>query len=233
MRQVGRMTKVAPARRDEDEPVLTAAAQLFRAKGYAATSLREVARAAGMLPGSLHYRYASKESLLVALMERGVGRLIEGIRAALDAVRDPVDRIRIGLRTHARLVCGGDGSIYVLLYDWRALGDTARVAIEREIARYEAFWDGLLYEALGTGRVRPGVDPRILRSLGFGAMNWLPQWYDAASCPPPEAIADAFFAALAFGVLESTSRPYDEEQVFRALNAATDSLEARPRVRKG
>ncbi len=227
------MTKsVADPGGEPDEAVLVAAAQLFREKGYAATSLREVARAAGMLPGSLHYRYASKESLLVALMERGVGRLIDGIRGALDGVRDPLDRIRLGLRTHARLVCGRDGSIHVLLYDWRALGDAARVAIEQEIARYEAFWDGLLYEALGTGRVRPGVDPRILRSLGFGAMNWLPQWYDPATCPPPEAIADAFFAAFAFGVLERSSRPYDEEVVFRALNGAP-SADTPSRVRKG
>lgn len=227
------MTKGALARRDEpDEAVLSAAAHLFRDKGYAATSLREVARAAGMLPGSLHYRYASKESLLVALMERGVGRLIEGIREALDGVRDPVERIRVGLRTHARLVCGGDGSIHVLLYDWRVLAEPARSAIQQEVSRYEAFWDGLLYEALGTGRVRPGVDPRILRSLGFGAMNWLPQWYDAATCPPPETIADAFFAALAFGVLGGSSRPADEEQIFRALTS-TEPTETRKRARKG
>src|SRR5690606_2736379 len=69
---LGRMAKAAARDRAPDERVLHAAARLFREQGYAATSLRDIARAAGMLPGSLHYRYPSKEDILSALMERAI-----------------------------------------------------------------------------------------------------------------------------------------------------------------
>ncbi|MGV3621617.1 MAG: TetR/AcrR family transcriptional regulator, partial [Archangium sp.] len=57
-----------------EERALIAAGKLFREKGFAATTVREIADAADMLPGSLHYRYASKDDILVALMKRGVER---------------------------------------------------------------------------------------------------------------------------------------------------------------
>ena len=52
--------------------VLDAAARLFAGKGYAATSMRDIAEACEMLPGSLYYHFAAKEDLLVAVYEAGV-----------------------------------------------------------------------------------------------------------------------------------------------------------------
>ncbi len=67
---------------DTDEKVLLAAGKLFREKGFAATTVREIAAAAQMLPGSLHYRYSSKDDILVALMKRGVERAIKSVELA-------------------------------------------------------------------------------------------------------------------------------------------------------
>ena len=49
--------------------VLEAAARLFAQRGYAATSMRDIAQAASMLPGSLYYHFAAKEDLLAAVYE--------------------------------------------------------------------------------------------------------------------------------------------------------------------
>jgi AcrR family transcriptional regulator len=49
--------------------ILDEAARLFREKGYAATSMRDIAAAVDMLPGSLYYHFAAKEDLLVAVYE--------------------------------------------------------------------------------------------------------------------------------------------------------------------
>ena len=55
------------ARSDNRLPaVLDAAARLFAERGYAAASMRDIAEASGMLPGSLYYHFAAKEDLLVA-----------------------------------------------------------------------------------------------------------------------------------------------------------------------
>src|SRR5262245_26224774 len=152
------MTKPALVLRDDPgEPALQAAGQLFRQKGFAATTVREIAAAAGMLPGSLHYRYASKEEMLLALMERGIARATSTVRLALAEVVDPIERLRAALRAHVRLLVHEDAAIYVLLYEWRTLSGREREHMIRLRDRYDALWDGVLYEAAGSGRLRPDV----------------------------------------------------------------------------
>lgn len=202
---------------DADERILVAAGKLFREKGFAATTVREIAQAASMLPGSLHYRYASKDDVLVALMERGVRRAIAAVTKAIAATRDPVERLKLGLRAHLELLCQGDDSLYVLLYDFRSLPEGAREGVERSRGRYEAFWDGMLYEAWGTGRSRSALDLDLVRQFGMGAINWVATWYRPGSGRTPAQIADTFWTYLAFGLMGEASRPADVESQFQEL----------------
>jgi len=185
---------------------LDAAARLFRRQGFAATTVRQIAKAAGMLPGSLHYRFPSKEALLLALMERAIERSIAAVSEAVSATADPLERVRLGLRAHLRLLVAGDDSIYVLLYDWRSLEGEARKQMVSLRDRLEAFWDEILAGGVAAGLAREGVDPRLLRLLGFGAINWVAQWYEADGPYTPEQIADAVFAYFGFGVLTDEAR---------------------------
>lgn len=221
------MTKTLDSTMDGDA-LLDVAARLFREKGFAATTVREIARAAGMLPGSLHYRYSSKEAILLSLMERAIAKLTSAIREAVSVTRDPAERLRLALRAHLKLLLSGDDAVYVLLYDWRAItSESAREAMERLRDRYESFWDGLLYEAAGAGQLRDRVDLRLLRLLGFGAINWVAQWYEsAAGNRSPEQIADAFWGLLAFGVFADDRRPADVEAALDDLSALEMSISA-------
>lgn len=200
-----------------DERILLAAGRLFREKGFAATTVREIAQAAAMLPGSLHYRYASKDDVLVALMERGVKRAIAAVTEAIATTRDPIERLRLGLRAHLELLCQGDDSLYVLLYDFRSLPPAAKEGVEKSRGRYEAFWDGMLYEAWGTGRSRSVLDVELVRQFGMGAINWVATWYRPESGRTPAQVADAFWTYLAFGLMREDARPADIDSIFTAL----------------
>src|SRR3954471_19250608 len=57
--------------------LIVGAAKLFRRKGFAATSTRDIAAAAGMQSGSPFYHFKSKQALLYAVMD-------EGMRSALE-----------------------------------------------------------------------------------------------------------------------------------------------------
>lgn len=196
------MTKAAARERPSDDRVLVAAAREFRERGYAATTLRDIARAAGMLPGSLHYRYATKEDILSALMERAIDRLIEGVLAAAARGTDPLERIRLAMAEHLRILLSRDDSVYVLLYDYRSLSPAAERAITRHRRRYEQFADDLLVQAAAAADVQPGVDLYLVRQFAFGAANWAAQWYDPNGSYTPEAIAEAFFRYLTLGTLQ-------------------------------
>lgn len=205
--------------------VLGVAGRLFREKGFAATTVRELATAAGMLPGSLHYRFPTKESLLVELMERGMMQAIERVRAAIEVENTPLKKMRSALREHLSILVEGDDAIYVNLYEFRSVTGTARDRILRLRDAYEALWDGMLHAAVGAGLIRAGVDLRMVRFLLLGAVNWSAQWYEENQSYTPEEVADAFFSISAFGfcnagvgglLAQSAERP--EVQLTDAFN---------------
>ncbi len=183
----------------DDAIVLAAAGRLFREEGFAATTVRDVAAAAGMLPGSLHSRFPTKESLLVELMERGMAQAIERVRAAIDGEDTPLKKMQAALRAHLSLLVEGDDAIYVNLYEFRSVTGPARERILRSRDAYEALWEGMLHAAVGAGVIRAGVDVSMVRFLLLGAVNWSAQWYEDNQGYTPEEVADAFFSISAFG----------------------------------
>ena len=187
---------------DSRDGLLEAAGQLFRRKGFAATTVREIAEAAGVWPGSLHYYFPTKESILLALMEQGIASAEEGFRAALEETEDPIERIRLAIRNHIRMLVGNKHGTYVLLYEGRGLEGDARAAMVRLRDRYDAMWDGLLYQALGTGRLRKDLDVRLTRLMILGAVNWMAQWYAAGKSRSADEIATEFATMMLDGVLK-------------------------------
>lgn len=207
---------------DLDERVLICAGKLFREKGFAATTVREIATEAKMLPGSLHYRFASKDDILVALMRRGVQRALKAIQTAIADEKDAAERLRLGLRAYLVQLCDTtDDSLYVFLFDWRSLTPGAKAGVQRQRKRFEDYWDGLLLEAHASGKARPLLDMELVRHFGFGAMNWVATWYVPGGPRTPEQIADTFWSFMAYGLLHERSRPKDLDTHFAAMLAAT------------
>ena len=76
--------------------ILEAAAALFREKGYAEVSLRDIAEAARIKTGSLYYHFESKESLVEEILALGTEGALECARTAVAALgdeADPVDKL--------------------------------------------------------------------------------------------------------------------------------------------
>jgi len=203
------MTKSATATRSEsgDDPVLEIAGRLFREKGFEATTVRQIAEAAGILPGSLHYRYPSKEELLLALLDRGIAHATEAVRLSIADVADPVERMRLALRAHLRLLVRDDVAIYVALYEGRSLAGDSRAHMVRLRDRYDALWDGILHAAAGTGRLRPDVDLRLVRLFLLGAANWTAQWFSPRGSYSCDEVADAYADLLWRGLAKPGDRP--------------------------
>ncbi|NDF38959.1 MAG: TetR/AcrR family transcriptional regulator, partial [Proteobacteria bacterium] len=61
-----------PRSHNRHQDLLLAAAQVFRDKGYAQASMRDIAQSSGMMAGSIYYHYAAKSDLLLAVYSEGV-----------------------------------------------------------------------------------------------------------------------------------------------------------------
>jgi AcrR family transcriptional regulator len=96
--------------------IVHAAAKVLGRQGYAETSLKDVAREAGVAPGLLHYYFESKEELLlevVVVMER---QMIAAWKVAITGVEDPLERIVAGL-DQVEATCAGQPEFFRLVLD--------------------------------------------------------------------------------------------------------------------
>ena len=185
--------------------LLKAAGQLFRKKGFAATTVREIADLAGVWPGSLHYHFPTKESILLALMERGIETAEAGFREAVAKSDDPIARLRLAMKAHIRMLVGDDDGTYVLLYEGRGLEDEARAAMVRLRDRYDAMWEGLLYQAVGTGRLKPDLDLKLVRLSILGSLNWVAQWFSTEGGRSADEVGEHFAETLLGGLLTTSA----------------------------
>ena len=194
--------QMTPASKLGDQgDVLSNAARLFREKGFERTSLKEIAEACNMLPGSLYYRYNSKEALLVELMRRGVDLVTAEVESAYASSDDPVERLRLCINAHLRTLLVDSDAVYVLLFEWRALGPEAREEIIELRDQYESLWAGILETMIAQGVVRKNVDGRLLRLIGLGALNWVATWFDPNGAHSLDTIGDLIWQIAMDGVI--------------------------------
>jgi AcrR family transcriptional regulator len=171
-----------PDERDEGnrrQDLLQHAARLFRQQGYAATTTRDIAAAAGMRAGSPFYHFENKAALLFAVMEQGMRGALQRQAAAVQAVpaRAPPQKMLRGLvRAHFDVLLGpGSDFIPVMLYEWRSLKPAQRDQISKLQRDYEAAWADALQALSAAGSIR--AEARVARLMMLGALNWSVQWY--------------------------------------------------------
>lgn len=170
----------APARPSlmDDSPrgrVLRAAAHLFLTRGYAQTTVRDIARAVGILSGSLFHHFDSKEALLEAVMAEVSELNTERMRLASASTAKPLARVRALVRCELESIHGETSEAMTLLVDeWRSLGPDAqaRVLVVRD--RYQKVWDDALRAA--SAELQP-VDLFVLRRLIAGMTTGTAAWY--------------------------------------------------------
>lgn len=182
------------------QEIVRAAARLFHACGYAATSMRDLAAALGVTSAALYYHFPGKEDLLVAVMRQGVELVQTAVTQAMAGYDDPLLRIRAGLRAHLLACLEHQEYVSALLYETRALSPAAQAEMVRVRDAYEALWAETLAAAQQAGIVRPGIDTRLVRLLCFGAINWAVLWFRPAGPYQPAQIADALLDYLSQGV---------------------------------
>ena len=176
--------------------VLDAAAHLFCRQGYEGTSVRDIARAVGMLPGSLYCHFATKEELLVAVYRRGVEQICAAVADAVERKSEPWERLEAACVAHLESILRDDDYARVVVRvrpaDVAAVGTT--LVAERD--RYEALWTSLV-AALPLPR---RTDRKALRLMLLGALNWSQNWYRPDGGASPRSLARQFTALLRQGM---------------------------------
>ena len=115
--------------RRQTERILDASAELFTQNGYRATDLRKIAASAGLARNSLYRYFASKDHILVGVLQREMAQFIDQIAALVDTYPDPAERIDAWLDLQMELAMGPCHAMIRMLGDMNDASDDLRQEI--------------------------------------------------------------------------------------------------------
>jgi AcrR family transcriptional regulator len=182
---------VETSRRQAIEDV---ASDLFRERGYAATSIRDIARALSVQGASLYAHVTSKEDVLWGIVDRAATRFeaaadrAEG-EAQVARPGDPAEAVAALVRAHVEVLTGDVDEAGVFVHEWRSLGPERRAAILERRDAYERRFRAHIEAGMAIGAFAI-TDPAIAARTLLSALNGVALWYDPSGRLPAGRITD-------------------------------------------
>ncbi len=182
----------APVTRDEPNrraDIVRAAGRLFAEKGYAATTIRDIARAVDMQSGSPFYHFKTKHDMLRAVVLEGIAAINDAVIRAANSGKPPRATFEAMLRAHLDQLLGDTGRDFAatLLHESRHLDPGARAEVIALKDGYEKMWQKALKDLKRAGLI--AADDALTRLFLMGALNWTVQWYRPDGARSVEQIA--------------------------------------------
>lgn len=180
--------------------ILTVAADLFRQRGYRATTLDEIARRVGVAKPTLYGYFHSKEELLAAIFHRTMSMFERDLMAIRTGGEDPAAQLRRLIRFHVGAVIAERSFLAVFFGEEANLPPRLSRAIRRRKARYDRTVRAMVRDGVRNGTICTS-NQRLLVFALLGMANWVYQWYDPAGAWNADTIADGFIALVEPGYL--------------------------------
>lgn len=182
-----------PNKSDERyEQIYETAARLFYEKGYASTSLQDLANAVGLQKGSLYHYISSKEDLLFGITEYAHNFFLDLVGTVDDPALTPLQNLERTLRTHAEFAAEHFHVTAAFYNDRQALSDERQQRVIETRDAYEAKLRQLIRQGQEQGEIAPDIDPRMALFGVLGMINWINQWYQPDGPLSPSEIGAAF-----------------------------------------
>ena len=185
-------TEPRPGRRNNREEVLRKASALIARHGFDGTSMRDIASAVDMLPGSLYYHFPSKEDMLLAIHERVVSDMVADTEAAIAKGKNAWDRLERAAVAHLKALLGSGNLVTIVSPNFAEGREELNEKLKTHRREYEEIFKRLFDEI----PLPAAVDRRLLRLQLLGALNWVPVWYDPKRESSPETIAKSFVQTI-------------------------------------
>ena len=116
--------------------LLEATGRAVAEKGYAAATIEDIVRGAGVSKKTFYEHFADKLDSFLAAYEAASDELLEHVRAAQDATGDWVERTRAGIHAYLRWLAAEPALARVFLIEIAAAGPEALERRERVRDRY-------------------------------------------------------------------------------------------------
>ena len=191
-------TNGASTRRAE---LLGIAAELFAARGFRATTVRDIADAAGILSGSLYHHFDSKESMVDEILSTFQSQLFAEYDAVLASGDDARTKLERLVRISFDAIDRNRPAVAIFQNDAAVLAEDDRFDYLRaHNERFRTMWTELIDEGIRSGALRDDLDPvltyRFIRDTVWVAVAW----YRPGGQFSASEVADQYLSILLDGL---------------------------------
>jgi AcrR family transcriptional regulator len=192
--------------------IRAAARKHFADHGYEATTMRDIARDAGINIATLYFHCSTKEQLLFDVLMYGMERLIHGVNEVLATAPNTWSgRLGTALGYHVRVCARGDfGGVSVTTTEFRALTGEFRQRLIAARDEYEGLFRSLIVGGIEAGEFLPVDVPTLVAGLiGFG---WsVARWFQPGGRLTAEQVADEYVQFTLRGLRTAHADPQESD----------------------
>lgn len=211
------------------EAIADVAVKLFSEHGYTGTTMRDIAKAVGVLPGSLYAHIDSKDQLLLEIVSSGISRFL-GIESELKGTTaSAVDQLRTAIRWHMSAVAEDPERTLVVFHQWRFLEEPNRSKALEMRRRYAAAFFRIIDLGKASGEFSSALDTRVSVFGVLGALNWVPEWFSPDGAMTASEIAERLADTLIRGL---RAGPAWDDATGSSSAADAAAARAKPRGKK-
>jgi AcrR family transcriptional regulator len=225
-----------------ESEIFERATALFAERGFAGTSLQDIADAMGMTRPALYHYVKNKNEILSKL----VTEITEGPAQQLAAINaqpalSPTERLREMVRVVVTRTAQQPSRFRLLIRSESDLPPELSAIHERAKRRVLAEFVGAIEEGARRGEFRP-VDARVAALGVLGLCNWVAWWHHARDGLGPAEIAEQLSEMAVQSIARPDGAPIEtladavkvlRQDLDRLERVATGSAPAKPRRRKG
>lgn len=188
------------------EQIVAAATKLFSDRGFYKTTIKDIAKLAGISPGLVYLYVREKEDVLLLVLLQVVDAYAREIPKAIEGVTDPLDRLTLAVDAYCRVVDRHRSATVLAYRSTKSLSPDRRLMIqEREVATNSIISDALT-ACIEQGLIRPVNVDVLSYQLVLVAHGWaLKSWFFKSRLTLDEYIVESVDNVLS-GILTESGR---------------------------
>lgn len=185
------------------QAVLSTAAQLFNERGYAATSLDDIAARLHVSKPTLYYYVKNKDDILLSCVRQGLHMMLEGLEASRAAGGNALDQLRTCMAVYLRIVTQPFGMCLVRVGD-EQVPPESRKELRRMKSAIDQEFRRLVAQGVEEGVIAP-CDPKMAGFMIGGALSWVGRWYQPGGSYTVDDIIAQSIELLMSGMLRRSA----------------------------
>lgn len=193
-------------RRDE---LLGLAAGMFAERGLRATTVRDIADAAGILSGSLYHHFSSKEAMVDEVLRGFLDWLFDRYQQIIDTEPNPLERFKGLFMASFDAIEHHHAEVVIYQDEAKRLSGQPRFGYVDELnKRQRKMWVDVLTEGIAQGYFRSDIDVDLVYRF-IRDTTWVSvRWYQPGGPLTAEQVGREYLAIVLGGIITNKEAPH-------------------------